>query len=328
MRGYERKGQIKLSRCVIEVRNKGELVERSFGVIFAPEFAANNPTEIVKSCPIIREMTQLTKYDSHTKCDVKIPLYKVEFVFPEIPPSLTIGLLTWEVTPFYPAPRQCFACLSYDHLFKDCRGKNDVAICKECGKNAGLDKKKSEKQGKRIMSHHICNKTPVCPNCPIGRNNHSPSDLNCDRKRKENAIIKLRVDEKISYQEARKRITPEFKDKMQVIEKLIGKKVPPPPPPPPPSKDRKEKGTNMEGNNKYLPALPLNDMSTIDLEVYESPTQNNQPIYPVGLGTLMSDDTDTDSDESPCFKNFKRTPKEPNIYGRLKSKCVRKMATT
>lgn len=84
-----------------------------------------------------------------------------------------------------------------------------MAVCRKCGVNAGLDKVESERQNKRVMKLHTCSEHPTCPNCPDNPN-HRPTSNECQRRRKEVEIIRIKTDHQLTYAEAKARVNAEY----------------------------------------------------------------------------------------------------------------------
>lgn len=111
---------------------------------------------------------------------------------------------------YYDAPRGCLACLSYAHLFRNCPKKETVALCRKCGLNAGLNEEESKQLEKRVLRDHVCQVPPECPNCPIGRNAHRPTETICPARQREVEVIRIKTDHCLSYREARARVSDSF----------------------------------------------------------------------------------------------------------------------
>lgn len=98
------------------------------------------------------------------------------------PKKLKIGYMVLETRPWYPNPLRCFVCLNFGHIGKSCKSE------KKCGKCGDI-------------YHEECNNEEKCLNCG---NAHTAFFNGCPAMIKEKAIIKIKVDNNISFWEARK----------------------------------------------------------------------------------------------------------------------------
>lgn len=121
--------------------------------------------------------------------DEQIPTKHVILTFGTsiLPSSLEAGYVKINVRPYMPNPRRCFKCQKFRHASQSCRGK---ATCAKCGAN----------------DHPLdnCNASPRCANC---KGDHAAYSRSCPLWRKEKKIIALTVKEKISFYEARKKLS-------------------------------------------------------------------------------------------------------------------------
>lgn len=185
----------------------------SQGTIFAPELNSTSTQEIIDSNEQIREIERLTRWDQTTMKRVNTDRYKITFKSRTIPERVNIGFLRFGVRQFYPLPRGCLACLRYDHLLKYCPQKEKSSLCRKCGLDAGLNLEESTKTGKRVQKMHKCQEPPQCPNCPQGQNEHGSASPDCPARKKEAMIIKLKIDQNLTYGEAKRRINdPSFRN--------------------------------------------------------------------------------------------------------------------
>ncbi|XP_062538497.1 uncharacterized protein LOC134206791 [Armigeres subalbatus] len=102
-----------------------------------------------------------------------------------IPDFLYFGYVRVRTRPYYPAPLQCTRCHRFGHSKKFCTEKE---ICADCS------------------SEHAestpCVADPLCVNCS---GPHSSRSRDCPVKLAEAKIVKIKVDQDVSYGEARKR---------------------------------------------------------------------------------------------------------------------------
>lgn len=190
----------------VEIKEVSSL-NSSQGTIFGPELNATKSADIIAVNDQIKGIERITKWDSLLMKRVNTDRYKVTFNTRTIPEKITIGFLKFGVRQYYPRPKGCLACLSYNHMLNGCPQKDGfVALCRKCGKDAGLDQEESKKQKKRVLKPHVCQNPPVCPNCPDGQNEHGSTSPECQARMKESEIIKMKIDHNLSYGEARKRV--------------------------------------------------------------------------------------------------------------------------
>jgi len=117
-----------------------------------------------------------------------IPTKHVILTFnsPKTPSYVTAGYLKCSVRPYIPNPLRCFQCQRFGHSKNSCRGTLTCARC-------ALPGHTSEE----------CNGLPKCINCT---GNHPSYAKSCPRWKTEKEIQTLKVNQGISYQEARKSV--------------------------------------------------------------------------------------------------------------------------
>ena len=101
------------------------------------------------------------------------------------PASLRIGFEIITVSPYFPNPLRCYNCQRLGHGSRFCRSK---ARCANCG-----------------SFEHVaesCSAQPCCPNC---KGSHPASSKDCPQWKSEKEILKTKVVNNISYDEAKKR---------------------------------------------------------------------------------------------------------------------------
>ncbi|XP_064120789.1 cell growth-regulating nucleolar protein-like [Macrobrachium nipponense] len=99
------------------------------------------------------------------------------------------GWLNFKVKPYIPSPLRCYHCQMFGHLIQKCRKKmnEEPALCCNCGKEA----------------HGPCNEPPSCINCG---ENHPASSKSCMKFILEKEVQTVKVIEKISFKDARKKV--------------------------------------------------------------------------------------------------------------------------
>lgn len=177
-------------------------LNQSEGVIVAPDLEGNDLELIKEECEEICDITRMTKFVVERNRREYTHTYKVLFPSRKVPETLTIGYRRFKVRCFLPAPRSCFACLSYNHILKDCPVKDKVTLCRHCGLNAGS----TVQDGKRVLNSHTCQRQPKCPNCRPPDNEHSPMSTLCPARTVEKEVVKVKVENDVSYREARSRV--------------------------------------------------------------------------------------------------------------------------
>lgn len=106
-----------------------------------------------------------------------------------VPPEhIKLGLQRIPTRPFYPSPLLCYRCFSYGHAKVKC---SKGVACRNCSEPHEI----VDSDGQVT-----CGKPAYCKNC---EKNHSPSSRSCPAYRREVEIIRIKVDEGLTYPEAR-----------------------------------------------------------------------------------------------------------------------------
>lgn len=124
---------------------------------------------------------------------IKTPAVILTFGKCTYPPHVKIGLLRIATRPYYPNPLLCYNCLRYGHPRVRCPGPRRCLNCSE------------EHQ---VLEGIECSKTAYCINC---NQNHRPNDRQCPMYQNEKKIISVKIDQNLSYPEARKRVETTLK---------------------------------------------------------------------------------------------------------------------
>ena len=106
------------------------------------------------------------------------------FKTPKVPSYITAGYLKCPVRPYIPNPLRCFQCQRYGHSKNSCRGTLTCARCAIPG-----------------HSSENCQESPKCVNC---KENHPSYAKSCPKWKIEKEIQTVRVNQNLSYQEARR----------------------------------------------------------------------------------------------------------------------------
>jgi hypothetical protein len=123
------------------------------------------------------------------------PTLILTFNVPEIPDKIRIRAGLYErVRQYVPLPRRCFNCQNYGHGSKHCRNKQ--SICPRCGEICS-------------DAHEPvnCQKPIKCYHC---KEPHLTSSRTCNKYLMEKEIIAVKTKEKISFREARQKVSQMF----------------------------------------------------------------------------------------------------------------------
>lgn len=121
------------------------------------------------------------------------PLLVLTFHGTVLPKYVFFGLLRIQLRAYYPSPMICFNCGLYGHSRKLCQ---HLGICMQCS------------QPTHVADGERCNNAPYCLHC---RNGHSITSRDCPKYKEEDRIIHMKVDQCISFTEARRRYNEENK---------------------------------------------------------------------------------------------------------------------
>ena len=110
--------------------------------------------------------------------------------------------LRLQVRPYIPSPRRCFYCQMFGHVLTSCRRKlkGEAPICGNCGE----------------QEHGECSRLPHCFNC---KGDHSASAKICDRYQFEKEVLVVKTKEKITFREAKQKVSPRFNQLFSTIVK-------------------------------------------------------------------------------------------------------------
>lgn len=112
------------------------------------------------------------------------PNHILTFNKPKLPSDIKVAMYKLEIRPYIPAPVRCYRCQKLGHTTISCNNEPRCA----CGKQPHEDSP--------------CESSPVCVNC---NGSHSAGYKGCPAYKTEFAIQKIRVTEKLSYFEAKKK---------------------------------------------------------------------------------------------------------------------------
>lgn len=101
------------------------------------------------------------------------------------PAHVRIGLLRTSTRPYYPNPLLCYGCFRFGHPRARCPGPQR---CFNCSAEHQVEE---------------CGETAFCLNC---RGSHRPNSRECPVYKQEQQVIRIKVDNNLTYPEARKRV--------------------------------------------------------------------------------------------------------------------------
>lgn len=105
-----------------------------------------------------------------------------------VPQSIYFGWVHCRTRPYYPSPMLCYGCFEYGHPKARC--KSQISVCGNCSGNH------------LCSTENPCNEQSFCKHCK--ENSHPVSSKKCPVYLKETEIQHIRIDEGISYPQARR----------------------------------------------------------------------------------------------------------------------------
>ncbi|XP_055584909.1 uncharacterized protein LOC129737770 [Uranotaenia lowii] len=97
-------------------------------------------------------------------------------------------MLRINVRAYYPSVLQCRGCAAYGHTRKHCSSE---AVCLQCSQNHTID------------DDQDCPNPAHCYHC---KGAHSPISKSCPVFRKEEAVVRIKIDRGVTYREAREEV--------------------------------------------------------------------------------------------------------------------------
>nr|CAH7753293.1 unnamed protein product [Callosobruchus chinensis] len=156
------------------------------GVVYCPDLLNCPIDEILdemKDQGIVNVQRIKTKKEGEL---VDTPNHIFTFNTPKLPTHIQIAIYKrLPVRPYIPAPLRCFRCQLFGHTASKCQG-NQVCVC-----------------GKSIHEGSPCEQPISCVNCG---GQHSARAKSCPKYKTEYAIQELKVTERLSYFEAKRRV--------------------------------------------------------------------------------------------------------------------------
>lgn len=122
----------------------------------------------------------------------------MEFEGKELPMSIKIGYISFQVRPYVPPPLRCFKCQRYGHIAAVCKGKQR---CPKCGEDHKIEECKEDVLEK-------------CCNCG---GNHRVTYGGCEVRKRAKEVVQIKTSKNISYAEAVKSVKEQEK---RVVEQM------------------------------------------------------------------------------------------------------------
>lgn len=129
------------------------------------------------------------------------PVHVITFDQSDLPKEVKIVNFVYHPRLYIPSPYQCMKCLEHGHSAKFCKAPE--VLCRLCSE-------------KKAENHNCTEKS--CKNCPTD-NDHSPTSNECPVYQFEKIVQKMRVQKKISYQQAKHELLKMIESKMNSNEK-------------------------------------------------------------------------------------------------------------
>lgn len=152
------------------------------GIISSQDFQFMSKEEIEESlkdqyCTEVRKITRKVNNEI-------LPTNSIiaTFNLPQLPVRVRVGFLSLNVRTYYPNPLRCFKCQRFGHSSKVC---DSDEICGKCSMDG---------------HQNDCTSTVECYNCA---ENHVSWSKECEIFKQEQAIVKIKVDTKVDYFQAR-----------------------------------------------------------------------------------------------------------------------------
>lgn len=192
-----------LIETISETQSKSLLLARQFGTITitaSPHNSLNSSKGVISETDLLGVSDEeiLTELSSQGVTAVRrITLKKADsivstkhivltFNSPNLPSHIKAGYLNCPIRPFIPNPLRCFNCQGFGHSTNTCRG---VETCSRCSNI-----------GHTFIS---CSLPIKCKNCS---GDHTANSRDCPRWIEEKEIQTVKVEEKLSYQEAKQKV--------------------------------------------------------------------------------------------------------------------------
>lgn len=156
------------------------------GIVYEPD-SINTDEQVIHKHLISQEVQAVRRIKKRVNGKLQnTPLLILAFHGTTLPDHVFFGLLRIPVRTYYPSPLLCYNCGSYGHPRKACQ---KPGICLRCS------------QPLHLAEGEQCNNTPHCYHC---EKEHPISSRDCAKFKEEDKIIHIKVDQNISFGEARR----------------------------------------------------------------------------------------------------------------------------
>jgi hypothetical protein len=146
----------------------------------------NCPVDVIKSELSSQQVSDVRRITTRRDGVIQdTPSLILTFNTPHLPSHIIAGFYSLKVRPYIPSPLRCFRCQKFGHTANYCK-QEQVCVC-----------------GRRLHEGSSCVEPLVCVNCS---GSHNARSKNCPVYKSEMLIQELRVKEKISYPEARRKV--------------------------------------------------------------------------------------------------------------------------
>ena len=145
-----------------------------------------------------------------TKEARKVPTNTLILTFAnrQLPESIKVGYLKVRVTPYIPSPLRCFKCQRFGHISKFCKNKEMCSLCAQ-------ERHDGECKGPKL-----------CVNCG---GSHPSNSKDCPSLAREREIQRVKVVEKCSFVEAKKKVNEKMPSQQTYAKVSAGSSSPDPP---------------------------------------------------------------------------------------------------
>jgi hypothetical protein len=175
-------------KCGMKVMRMDSM-NRAEGTIFARELLTTPIEEIIdnlKPAGVIN-VERIKTMQNGTALDNGV--HVLTFEKKPLPANIIIGYMRYDVRQFYPRPLRCGGCCLLDHSRGKCPTKTEA--CRLCAKP---------------RHEGACKSPKKCVNCQPPNDGHGSFDKSCPELVKRVAITKIKIDQDISYGQAKKQV--------------------------------------------------------------------------------------------------------------------------
>lgn len=176
----------------------------SKGVIRCPDLKGVSEVEIrdeLKSQGVVEVRRAMFRKDGNL---VPTNTIFLTFCTPDLPQAIKVGYLRVKVALYVPSPLRCFKCQKFGHVRDRCPGEEMCGACAQAAHDGP------------------CRNPVRCANC---KGEHPSSSRDCPVWKTEEAIQRVKTENKISFFEARKLVTPNDQTMKTFAEAVKSKEV-------------------------------------------------------------------------------------------------------